>query len=43
MKEHETEHYEFFDNEIKKRNIKPTKLLHFWDLMWGLHLALEQQ
>ncbi len=33
MKEHETEHYEFFDNEIKKRNIKPTKLLPLWDLM----------
>ena len=27
MKEHEKEHYEFFDKEIKKRNIKPTKLL----------------
>ena len=26
MKEHEKEHYEYFDNEIKKRNIKPTKL-----------------
>ena len=25
MKEHEREHYEYFDNEIK-RNIKPTKL-----------------
>ena len=23
MKEHEKEHYEYFDNEIKKRNIKP--------------------
>ena len=33
MKEHETEHYEFFDNEIKKRNIKPTNLLPLWDLM----------
>ena len=22
MKEHEKEHYEFFDNEIQKRNIK---------------------
>jgi hypothetical protein len=22
MKEHEKEHYEYFDNEIKKRNIK---------------------
>jgi ubiquinone biosynthesis monooxygenase Coq7 len=27
MKEHEKEHCEFFENEIKKRNIKPTKLL----------------
>ena len=26
MKEHEKEHYEYFDNEIKKRNIEPTKL-----------------
>ena len=33
MKEHEKEHYEYFDNEIKKRNIKPTKLLYLWDLM----------
>ncbi len=33
MKEHESEHYEYFDNEIRKRNIKPTKLLPLWDLM----------
>ena len=33
MKEHEREHYEYFENEIKKRNIKPTKLLPVWDLM----------
>ena len=33
MKEHEREHYEYFDNEIRKRNIKPTKLLPLWDLM----------
>ena len=33
MREHEREHYEYFDNEIKKRNIKPTKLLPLWDLM----------
>ena len=33
MKEHEKEHCEFFENEIKKRNIKPTKFLHLWDLM----------
>ena len=32
MKEHETEHFEFFDNEIK-RNIKPTKFLPIWDLL----------
>ena len=33
MKEHEREHYEYFDNEIKKRKIQPTKLLPLWDLM----------
>ena len=33
MKEHEFEHYEFFDNEIKKRNIKPTRFLPIWDLL----------
>ena len=33
MKEHELEHYEYFDNEIKKRNIAPTKLLPLWDLL----------
>ena len=33
MKEHEKEHYEYFDKEIQKRNIKPTKLLPLWDLM----------
>ena len=33
MKEHEKEHYEFFDQEIQKRNIKPTKLLPLWDLL----------
>ena len=33
MKEHEREHYEYFDNEIKKRNIQPTKLLPLWDVM----------
>jgi len=33
MKEHENEHYDFFNGEIKKRNIKPTKLLPLWDLM----------
>ena len=33
MKEHETEHCEFFENEIKKRDIKPTKFLPLWDLL----------
>ena len=33
MKSHEIEHSDFFDKEIKKRNIKPTKLLPLWDLM----------
>jgi len=33
MKEHEKEHYEYFNKEIKKRNIKPTKLLPLWDIM----------
>ncbi len=33
MKEHEKEHYEYFDKEIRKRNIKKTKLLPLWDLM----------
>ena len=33
MREHEKEHFEFFDKEIQKRNIKPTKFLPLWDLM----------
>jgi 3-demethoxyubiquinol 3-hydroxylase len=33
MKEHENEHYDFFNSEIKKRNIAPTKFLPLWDLM----------
>tara|TARA_Y100001936_G_C15908365_1_gene577162 strand:- start:2 stop:541 length:540 start_codon:yes stop_codon:yes gene_type:complete len=33
MKVHEIEHCEFFENEIKKRNIKPTKFLPLWDLL----------
>ncbi len=33
MKEHEQEHCEYFENEIKKRNISPTKLLPLWDLL----------
>ena len=33
MKEHEKEHFEYFENEIKERNIKPTRLLPLWDLL----------
>ena len=33
MKEQEKEHCNYFDNEIKKRKIKPTRLLPFWDLV----------
>ena len=33
MKEHEKEHCDFFEKEIKKRNITPTKLLPLWDLL----------
>ena len=33
MQIHEKEHCEFFENEIKKRNIKPTKFLPLWDLL----------
>ena len=33
MKEHEIEHCQFFESEIKKRNIQPTKLLPLWDLL----------
>tara|TARA_B100001741_G_scaffold28071_1_gene20178 strand:+ start:85 stop:615 length:531 start_codon:yes stop_codon:yes gene_type:complete len=33
MKVHETEHCQFFESEIKKRNIKPTKFLPLWDLL----------
>tara|TARA_B100000700_G_scaffold132318_1_gene147858 strand:- start:115 stop:648 length:534 start_codon:yes stop_codon:yes gene_type:complete len=33
MKDHEKEHLEFFDKEIKKRKIKPTKFLPLWDLL----------
>ncbi len=33
MKEHEAEHLNFFNKEIEKRNIKPTKLLPVWDLL----------
>jgi ubiquinone biosynthesis monooxygenase Coq7 len=33
MKIHEKEHCKFFENEIKKRNIQPTKFLPIWDLL----------
>ena len=33
MRVHEKEHSEFFENEIKKRKITPTKLLPLWDLL----------
>ena len=33
MKNHEKEHCDYFENEIKKRKIKPTKLLPLWDLL----------
>ena len=33
MKIHEIEHCQFFEKEIKKRNIRPTKFLPLWDLL----------
>tara|TARA_A100001035_G_scaffold225012_1_gene185777 strand:+ start:50 stop:580 length:531 start_codon:yes stop_codon:yes gene_type:complete len=33
MKIHEKEHCDFFENEIEKRKIKPTKFLPLWDLL----------
>jgi len=33
MKEHEKEHLEYFEKEIKKRKIKPTYFLPLWDVM----------
>ena len=38
MKKHEEEHSNFFESEIEKRNIEPTKLLPLWDLL-GLGLG----
>ena len=38
IKEHEVEHCQFFETEIKKRNIEPTKFLPLWDLL-GLGLG----
>ena len=33
MKEHEQEHSDYFENQIKKRKITPTKFLPLWDLL----------
>ena len=33
MKVHEEEHSEYFEKEIHKRNIKPTRFLKIWDLL----------
>tara|TARA_Y100000741_G_scaffold333495_1_gene290150 strand:- start:410 stop:943 length:534 start_codon:yes stop_codon:yes gene_type:complete len=33
MQNHEREHAEYFEKEIKKRNIEPTKFLPLWDLL----------
>ena len=33
MKVHEIEHCQFFEKEIKKRNINPTRFLPLWDLL----------
>ena len=38
MQNHEREHAEYFEKEIKKRNIEPTKFLPLWDLL-GLGLG----
>ena len=33
MKVHEKEHCDYFEGEIKKRNIEPTKFLPLWDIL----------
>ncbi|MDB4232812.1 demethoxyubiquinone hydroxylase family protein [Candidatus Pelagibacter sp.] len=33
MKVHEEEHCDYFENEIKRRKINPTKFLPLWDLL----------
>ncbi len=33
MQIHEKEHCDYFEKEIRKRNIKPTKFLPLWDLL----------
>ena len=38
MKDHELEHYNFFEKELQKRKIAATKLLPLWDLL-GLGLG----
>ena len=38
MQVHEKEHCDFFESEIKKRKIEPTKFLPLWDLL-GLGLG----
>ena len=38
MKIHEEEHSEFYEREIRKRKIKPTRFIKIWDLL-GLGLG----
>ena len=33
MKVHEKEHCDYFESEIKKRNIEPSKFLPLWDIL----------
>ena len=33
MRIHEKEHCDYFENEIKRRNIEPTKFLPLWDIL----------
>ena len=33
MKIHEKEHCDYFETEIKKKNIEPTKFLPLWDIL----------
>ena len=33
MKVHEEEHSEYFEKQINKRKIKPTRFLKIWDLL----------
>ncbi len=33
MKVHEKEHCDYFEDEIRKRNIQPTKFLPLWDIL----------